>query len=147
MLNRDWVAKLDRAGSVDLEAKLDHVAVLFNITRAELNRTVITENPFYIQYIEQTPELCLIAVKNDGLTLWDIKEQTMEICLEAIENQPRAVFLIKDKSLEEVIRLSYSLQDRDLPEDTENNLRGEFVRSYRKDAHIIFSSDYRKNRE
>ena len=35
---------------------------------------------------EQTPEMCLEAVKQNGYTLKYVKEQTPEICLEAVKS-------------------------------------------------------------
>jgi hypothetical protein len=45
-----------------------------------------------LQYVkEQTPEICLEAVKRDGSTLRYVKEQTPEICLEAVKEEGNAL--------------------------------------------------------
>lgn len=48
---------------------------------------------------EQYIEICLIAVKKEGLNLKDIKPeyQTYEICMEAVKESPFALYCVKDE--------------------------------------------------
>lgn len=39
----------------------------------------------------QTPEVCLAAVKNFGYSIQFVQEQTKEICLEAIKNKGKVI--------------------------------------------------------
>lgn len=63
---------------------------------------------------EQTEEICLIAVKQDGLALEYVKEQTEEICLEAVRQNGCALPYVKkqtkDICLEAVRQNSYAIQ-------------------------------------
>ena len=60
---------------------------LLNVYRRNLE-ILLRDKPLYIEKLEQTDELCLIAVQNNGLALqWiDDAHQTPEICFEAIKN-------------------------------------------------------------
>lgn len=51
---------------------------------------------------EQTPEICLEAVRQDGNALAYVKEQTPEICIEAVEQDSSALKYVKDTSVLEV---------------------------------------------
>jgi len=43
-------------------------------------------NGFALRYVrEQTPEICMVAVKQNPRALCHVKEQTLEICLEAVK--------------------------------------------------------------
>ena len=54
-----------------------------------------------LQYVkEQTPELCLEAVKRDGWALKFVKEQTDEICLAAVKEDAWALEFVKNKTPE-----------------------------------------------
>ena len=39
---------------------------------------------------EQTPEICMAAVKQDGWALQHVKDQTSQICLEAVKKDRNA---------------------------------------------------------
>ena len=47
---------------------------------------------------EQTPEMCLEAVKRRGHTLQYVKEQTEEICLEAVKQDGHALRYVKEQT-------------------------------------------------
>ena len=45
-----------------------------------------------LQFVHnQTEEICLEAVRNDGLALQYVNHQTKEICLAAVRNNPNAL--------------------------------------------------------
>ena len=46
---------------------------------------------------EQTVELCLAAVQQNGLALQYIKEQTLELCLAAVKQNNHALKLVWDE--------------------------------------------------
>ena len=53
---------------------------------------IIKEYPIFIKYlIDQTPELCRIAVKNEGLSITLIRNQTPELCLMAVKQNGLAL--------------------------------------------------------
>ena len=58
---------------------------------------------------EQTPEVCLAAVQQYGLTLRLVREQTPEICLAAVQNNSLALHYVKDLELKEQIILELNL--------------------------------------
>ena len=58
------------------------------INEKELALMMIRNNPSSIKDITQTEELCLAAVKRDGLSLQYIKKQTPKICKEAYQENP-----------------------------------------------------------
>ena len=45
---------------------------------------------------EQTPEICLAAVRHDGMTLKYVREQTYEICLTAVGQNNCAFDYVSD---------------------------------------------------
>lgn len=47
---------------------------------------------------EQTPELCLLAVQQDGLALQYVKEQTESICLAAVKQNGWALEFVKEQN-------------------------------------------------
>lgn len=47
---------------------------------------------------EQTPEICMAAVKQDGLALKFVKEQTAEICMAAIQKNAFALEFVKEQT-------------------------------------------------
>jgi hypothetical protein len=50
------------------------------------------QNGMALRYIrEQTPEICMEAVKQDGQALYFVKNQTLEICLFAVEQDGMAL--------------------------------------------------------
>ena len=46
---------------------------------------------------EQTQEICLAAVKQNGYALQYVKEQTPDICLAAVKQDGYALQFVKDK--------------------------------------------------
>jgi len=54
---------------------------------------------FALQYVkEQTPEICIEAVKQIGLALQLVKEQTPEICIEAVKQTGLALKYVKEQT-------------------------------------------------
>jgi hypothetical protein len=59
------------------------------------------KNPIMkLKLVEQTPELCLEAVKQDGMALQSVKKQTPKLCLEAIKKNGRALRFVKEQTPE-----------------------------------------------
>ena len=60
----------------------------------------------YKQYLdlreceEQTPEMCLEVVKNNGYALRAVRKQTHEICLAAVKNDGKVLKYVKDRTPE-----------------------------------------------
>ncbi|EQF29612.1 hypothetical protein QEW_4659 [Clostridioides difficile CD160] len=51
-----------------------------------------------LEYVkEQTPEICLAAVMQDGRALEYVKKQTIKICVEALKQNRHAIRYVKDK--------------------------------------------------
>lgn len=60
---------------------------------------VAVKNSEAFQFVkEQTPELCLFAVKQDGFSLRYVKEQTSEICLEAVKECGMSLQFVKKQT-------------------------------------------------
>lgn len=52
---------------------------------------------YIIHYVkEQTPEICLETVKQNGNALMYVREQTPEICLAAFIQDPSLVIFVED---------------------------------------------------
>ena len=59
---------------------------------------VLRVKPEAISYVRnQTPEICLEAVKQYGLALKYVKDQSTEICLEAVKQNGWALRLVKEQ--------------------------------------------------
>lgn len=59
------------------------------------------KNDQVLQFVEnQTPELCLEAVKQNGLALRFVETQTPEICLEAVRNDGWALQYVNEQTEE-----------------------------------------------
>lgn len=51
---------------------------------------IVQQNGLALQYVEnQTPEICLAAVRKNGRALQHVKNQTPEICLAAVRQNPK----------------------------------------------------------
>ncbi|MDR3236749.1 MAG: DUF4116 domain-containing protein [Prevotellaceae bacterium] len=62
----------------------------------------VTQNPNAFKYIKSkhhTPEMCLIAVKENGFYLNKIQNQTPELCKAAVAQNPLWEKYVKDKSM------------------------------------------------
>ncbi len=55
------------------------------VSSAEVCKLVLKQQPYFIAGMEQTKELCIEAVRSDGLALRNIRKQTNEIRLEAVK--------------------------------------------------------------
>ena len=61
--------------------------------------TAVKEDGQALQYVkEQTPDICLEAVKKNGFVLAYVKEQTPDICLEAVKQNGLALKYVKDQT-------------------------------------------------
>jgi tryptophan 2,3-dioxygenase len=61
----------------------------------------IKENPFNLMYVdEQTDEMCLAAVEQDGRALEYVKNQTYEICLAAVKEDYEVLSIVKNQTPE-----------------------------------------------
>ena len=59
----------------------------------------VKENGWALEYVHhQTPEICLEAVKENGWALKFVKEQTEEICLTAVKRSGWALEYVKNKT-------------------------------------------------
>ncbi len=63
----------------------------------------------YLRWVEeQTPEICLAAVQQNGEVLEFVREQTIEICMAAVQQNPNAIKYIRDleikKKVEEAVQ-------------------------------------------
>ena len=59
----------------------------------------LAKNPLYLKHIKnQTPEICLCAVHNNGNALEFAKYQTPQICAEAIRNNPMAIRFVHNQT-------------------------------------------------
>lgn len=70
------------------------------MTRSEIISS-IKENPSFIRKIsikDQTEDLCLLAVRQQGTAIRHIHNQTPKICLAAIKQNPLVLGFIKNKS-------------------------------------------------
>ena len=62
----------------------------------EICLAAVQQNGFALQYVKkQTPELCLMAVQQNGNSLQYVKKQTHEICLAAVQQSEDALQYIK----------------------------------------------------
>ncbi len=52
----------------------------------------------------QTPELCMKVVKQNGYALKYVKDQTFEICLEAVKETKHSLDYIKDENMKKQIK-------------------------------------------
>ncbi len=67
----------------------------------ELCLTAVQQDGFALQFVkEQTPEICLAAVQKDGYTIYNVKEQTPEICLAAVQQCGYALEFVKEQTPE-----------------------------------------------
>lgn len=56
-----------------------------------------------LQYVkEQTPEICMAAIKQSEWALKYVKEQTSELCMTAVQQMGTALQLVKDRSMLEI---------------------------------------------
>ena len=61
----------------------------------------VKENGRALQYVEnQTPKLCLEAIKQNGEALEYVKDQSEEICLEAVKQQGWALNYVENQTKE-----------------------------------------------
>lgn len=57
-----------------------------------------------IQFMPQTPKICLATVKQHGDAIEYVKNQTIDLCLEALNQSLSSIMSIKDELLPEVIK-------------------------------------------
>ena len=62
---------------------------------------IVKHDKYLLRYIKnQTPEICLEAVKQNGRALIYVKNQTPEICLEAVKQNGWALIYVKNQTPE-----------------------------------------------
>ena len=67
----------------------------------EICLEAIKQNSLVLYYVkEQTPEICLEAVKKNGVALQFVKKQNPEICLEAVKQNGWVLGFVKEPTLE-----------------------------------------------
>ena len=77
----------------------------------ELCMTAVRQNGRALEFVkEQTPELCMAAVRQAGYALDYVKEQTPEVCLGAVRQNGRALDVVKVQTPE--VCLAAVRQDR-----------------------------------
>lgn len=60
---------------------------------------IINDYPFALQFVRnQTPDICLKAVKQHGFALQFVRNQTHEICLEAVKKNGCALEFVEDRT-------------------------------------------------
>ena len=67
----------------------------------ELCMTAVRQNGRALQYVkEQTPELCMAAVRQYGYALKFVKEQNPEVCMAAVRQNGLALYYVNEQSPE-----------------------------------------------
>ena len=67
----------------------------------EICLEAVKENGFALQFVkEQTPEICIEAVKQNGTLLQYVRKQTPEICLEAVKKTGTSLQYVKEQTPE-----------------------------------------------
>jgi hypothetical protein len=67
----------------------------------EICLAAVKQNGLALQFVkEQTEELCLAAVKQNGLALQFVKEQTEELCLAEVKQNGLALQFVKEQTEE-----------------------------------------------
>jgi hypothetical protein len=67
----------------------------------ELCMAAVKQDGYALKYVkEQTPELCMAAVKQNGYALQFVKEQTLELCMEAVQEDGSALRFVKEQTPE-----------------------------------------------
>lgn len=67
----------------------------------EICMTAVQQNGLILEHVkEQTPELCMAAVQKDPWALEHVKEQTLELCMTAIQQDGRALKYVKKQTPE-----------------------------------------------
>ena len=83
-------------------------------TKVKTNEFIITKIMSIQEYMNQTPEICLEAVKKYGYALKYVENQTPEICLEAVKNNGYALQYVENQTheicLEAVKKYGVALQ-------------------------------------
>jgi hypothetical protein len=67
----------------------------------EICMAAVKQNGYALEFVkEQTPEICMAAMKQDGLAVRYIKEQTHELCIAAVEQNGHALKYLKEQTHE-----------------------------------------------
>lgn len=80
----------------------DQLFLYQHMSETNYNEYLLIKNKFifFDEITEQTPDICLEAVKQDGLVLDKIKEKTHEICLAAVDNNGLALKFVEEQTEE-----------------------------------------------
>lgn len=114
MLN-EWVGRMYRRGSDEkfIKFQIEHWNEFmhniifepygFGISRLG-NNEFLDIDLLYLRWVEeQTPEICLAAVQQNGEVLEFIREQTIEICMAAVQQNPNAIKYICDPEMRQQV--------------------------------------------
>ena len=72
------------------------VNFFYHCVTPEICMVAVTQNGMALQFItDQTPELCMAAVTQNGLALEHVDEQTPELCMAAVKQNGMAFGGIK----------------------------------------------------
>jgi hypothetical protein len=94
----------------DVELKTDVVKDILSISSESKKILDVKKSPELLQFIEeQTEEMCLEAVKQEGLSLQYVKEQTPKICIAAVKQDGHSLKFVKNQT--DTICLSAVKQD------------------------------------
>ena len=96
--------KCNLSGEEALEEVIKDGYVLRYVTEQtpEICLAAVKQNGYALKYVrEQTPELCLAAVKQDGYSLKYVREQTPELCLAAVKQNCDALQFVNSKLFED----------------------------------------------
>ena len=82
------------------DPSLNPLAIIKNQT-SEICLAAVKQDGTALQYVkEQTPEICLEAVKQNGFALKYVKKQTAEICLAAVKQESAVLKYVKKQTPE-----------------------------------------------
>jgi len=103
--NKEYKTKEDVLRKFTVRAMADRdYAFLLEVPDYLLTPDIITkilkQNSFAIQYLTQTEDICLEAVKLCGYALLHVKNKTDELCMEAINEDGLSLQFIEDQTPE-----------------------------------------------
>src|SRR3989338_9805218 len=81
--------------------KMNYYYVLMKRSRSEMKKVLhkCKTFPYSLQYVkEQTDEICMVAVQQDGLVLQYVNVQTDEICMAAVQQNGWALAYVTNQT-------------------------------------------------
>ena len=93
---------LEQYGLVKRAIEIDGMALRYVKNQTpEMCLEAVRQNGYALEFVkDQTPEICLQAVRQKGCALQYVKNQTPEICLEAVRRSCHAFQYVKNQTLE-----------------------------------------------